>query len=266
MINLTLFKHSIKSNYKMLLIFVAILVMYFAIIIGMYDPKGLEVIDALMAMKLPPELLSALGFTVLDSSLTGFIASFFYGMLMLVVPMVFYIAVANKIIAGYIDRGSMASILATPNKRIKIAITQAIFLIISIFTLITVITIFGIVYCQVKFPGSLDVGGFITMNFGVFLLHLAISGVCFFASCLFNESKMSLMLGAGVPMILFLIKLIANTGGELDNFKYATIFTLFDPTKILGGECALQLLALTLIGVVLYAAGIIVFNKKDIPV
>lgn len=267
MFNLTLFKRSLKSNWLIMLIFAGILTMYFTIIVNMYDPESLDVVKALSEMKMPPELLSAMGFTITDPSLIGFISSFFYGMLMLAFPMIYYIIVCNKLVASYVDKGSMASILATPSTRVKIASTQAVFSILSTFLVIGFIHLFGIVFCELRFPGLLDISGFLRLFLGTCLLHFAVSGICFFSSCFFNESRYSLALGAGLPIIFLLINMISNAGSELENFKYATIFSLFNAGNVAAGEnCLVQLISLALIGIVLYVGGIVVFNKKDIPV
>ena len=50
----------------------------------------------------------------------------------MILPLVFSIMLANKLIMGYIDNGSMAYLIATPNTRFKIVFTQALFLIISL--------------------------------------------------------------------------------------------------------------------------------------
>ena len=58
------------------------------------------------------------------------------------------------------------------------------------------------------FPGELDVPAYLVVNAGLLCLHLALGGFCFFASCLFNESRLSVALGAGVPVLFFLLSLI----------------------------------------------------------
>lgn len=267
MLNMTLFKRTIKSNYKLILIFIAILTMYFFIIAGMYDPDNLDIVNMLAEMKLSPELLAAMGFTLTDTSLLGFISSYFYGLLMLAFPMICYIIIANKLIAGYVDRGSMAYILSSPNTRKKVSLTQATFLIVAIMFIIGVMTGLGIIFCELKFPGMLDIGTFLLINLGVMLLHLAISGICFFSSCVFNESRLSLLFGAGLPILFLLIQMISNSSKDLEIFKYFTIFSLFNTTNILSNDGWLvPFIVLFAIGAVLYSAGIAVFCKKDLPI
>ena len=56
-------------------------------------------------------------------------------------------------------------------------------------------------------------------------------------------------------------------GGRLENLKYATIFTLFDPARIIAGESGALAMTgiLLLIGAALSGAGIAVFEKRDLP-
>lgn len=266
MFNFVLFMKALKSNYKLILIFMGVLAMYMSIIIGMYDPEDLDILNQLASLKLSPELLNAMGFTLMDTSLIGFISSYFYGFLMLAFPMICYIILGNKIVASLVDKGSMASILATPNTRISVALTQGVFLLTTITGLIEFVFIWGIFYCSANLSGMLDIKAFILLNIGVLLLHYAISGICFFSSCLFNESRNSLMLGAGVPIAFLLLQMLSNANKEIEVFRLLTIFSLFQPTKLIAGENILpQIISLVSITIVLYLGGVIAFNKKDLP-
>lgn len=54
---------------------------------------------------------------------------------------------------------------------------------------------------------------------------------------------------------------------SLENFKYATLFTLYDYASILSGvnDWIVKAVAAVAIGVVGYLAGGIYFCKKDLP-
>ena len=45
MINLTLYKHEMKNSLKLMLIFLAVITLYVTIIISMYDPEMMEMLD-----------------------------------------------------------------------------------------------------------------------------------------------------------------------------------------------------------------------------
>ncbi|MGL4336271.1 MAG: ABC transporter permease subunit [Turicibacter sp.] len=266
MISWTLFKRTVESNYKIFLIFLAVLMLYFTIIIGMYDPSIDDSMAALIET-LPKEFMAAFGFSGADAGLMSFIATYYYGFLILCFPMIYEIIISNRLIAKHVDNGSMAYLLATPHKRYSIALTQAKFLAGSLIVLIGVLTIVGIGFCEMMFPGELDIKAFLLLNLGALLLHLVISGIGFFASCLFNETKNSLAIGAGIPIAFLLIQMIANIGDKLENLKFVTLFTLFNPSDIIAGSnstiiCFSVLAILAVIG---YAGGIYIFNKKDLP-
>jgi ABC-2 type transport system permease protein len=265
MVSFPLFRATVKANYAIWLVFAAILAMYFSIIITMYDPEALDSMEALLEA-LPPQLVEAMNFSIVAPSLLGFLAGYFYGFLMLFFPLIYMVIMADRMIAKHVDNGSMAFLLATPNSRAKIALTQALFLVGGMTLLIAFITLVGILVGEAMFPGELEIGGFILLNVGATLLYFALSGIGFLASCLFNQSKYSLALGGGLPVLFFLINLLAGAGEQLEGLKYLTLLTLFDPAEIVaGGSFWPAFVALTLLGVVLYAASLYIFSQKDLP-
>lgn len=265
MLSSTIFKKEIKSNYKILLIFLAIIFMYVTIMVYMFDPKLSDMFKQFE--KVLPEMMSAFGMISKDNSMISFLNSYLFGFILLIFPMVFYIMLANRLVVKYVDSGSMSCILATPNKRLKVILTQISIMVLSIFILISFATIIAIITSEIMFKGELDIKNYILMSFSLFLLHLAISSISFFASCLFNESRHSYLIGAGIPILFYIIKMLANMGGKLEGLKYATIFTLLPSDEIaLGNTDVLpQIISLIAISIIIYSLGAIIFTKKDLP-
>jgi len=107
---------------------------------------------------------------------------------------------------------------------------------------------------------------YVMMNLGVFLLMFAISSISFLFSCLFNLSKNSLALGAGIPIAFYIFKLMGDVDGSLEFFKYLSLNTLFDTDAIInGGDYSLQFVVLGVVGIVLYALSVRIFVEKDLP-
>jgi ABC-2 type transport system permease protein len=265
MFSLTLFKREMKANNKLLIIFIYILSIYILSIVYMFNPSSSNAFDDII--KSMPGVMKAFGFALSGNTLIGFIATDLYGMILLMFPVIFYIILGNKLIAGYVDRGSMAYLLATPNKRVKIALTQALCMWVSIGLLITYATVAIIVSSALIHPGLLDIGKLVLMNVVLYFLHVAISGICFLASCISNDTKRSFSIGAGIPIAFFLIQMLANMGGKLENLKYFTVFTLFNANNIISGKnVVFPVIILVAIGIVLYGIGIYIFSKRDLPV
>ena len=153
---LTLYKREMKGSWKLLVIFGAVLTMYVAIIISMYEPDMLKLLDSYAQAM--PELMAAVGMTAGAADLLGFMISYLYGFILLVFPMVFCILRANGLVAKYVDRGSMACLLAAPVRRSAVALTQAAVLISGTVLLVGYVTGLELAVCQSSFPGELAVG------------------------------------------------------------------------------------------------------------
>jgi ABC-2 type transport system permease protein len=107
---------------------------------------------------------------------------------------------------------------------------------------------------------------YLMLNLGAFLLMFAISGISFLFSCVFNLSKNSLALGAGLPIAFFIFKIVSEIGDSLSGFRYLSLNTLFNTEAVVnGGSYALQFGVLGLLGVVLYVVGMRWFTQKDLP-
>ena len=267
MISYPLLKQSIRSNYKIWLIFAVILTIYIAMIIGMYDPQITNKVEELLSL-LPKELLSAFGFDMQDQSLTGFVSSYLFGFLLLLFPMIHTILAANRLMASGIDKGSMVYLIATPNARWKIAYTQAVYLAGSTGVLFAWTAAVGVSVCEWLFPGMLRVGTFLDLCLGAYALHFAIGGISFLASCAASDMKHSLTYGAGIPVLFYLVHMLANMKGNLEILQFATIFTLFDTEKILLADTIgyIYMGILAVSGMILYLTGILIFRKRDLSI
>ena len=266
MINWTLYKREMKGSIKLLVIFAAVITLYVSIIISMYDPELMAVLDGFIEVM--PEMMAAVGMRAGATTLMGFMISYLYGFILLVFPMVFCILRGNGLIAKYIDRGSMAALVAAPVKRRTIAFTQMKVLASGIFLLVAYTTVLEILISQILFPGELVVSELLLLNAGLLCLHLFIGSICFLASCVFSDTKYSVGFGAGIPGLMYVLQMLANVGDKAETAKYFSLFTLFNPDGIVAGEAsALAGIAVLLAGaLLLYASGILVFTKKDLHI
>ena len=160
MINAALYKREMKGSLKMLFLFAAIISMYVTIIISMYDPEMMATLDSFYEVM--PELMASLEMGAGATSLIGFIISYLYGFILLIFPMVFCILRGNGLIAKYVDRGSMVTLLASPIKRRTIAMTQLSVLISGILLLIVYVTGLEMAVAEINFPGELAVAELLT--------------------------------------------------------------------------------------------------------
>lgn len=263
--NKTLYWYNIKNNIKLFIIFVLIMFMYKGVTISMFNPDSSEEMDALLEL-IPEALLRAMGYHSLDPSLAGFLSGYFYGFLITMFPLILTIILSYSLTAKLIDNGSMSNLLATPNTRQSIILTQ----ILSQLTILTVlfftITLFGWLVSAITFPGHLALGTYMLLNLGALLLFFAIGGITFFFGTLFNDGSKALSFAIGAPLGFFLINMFRGFDESLEFLRFFTILTLYDNDVILQGDTIIlfQFSALFIIGLCCYTLSIHVFKEKDL--
>ena len=228
MINMALYKRELKGSVKLLLIMGAIITMYVSIIISMYDPEMMKMLDSFAEAM--PELMAAVGMRANAANLLGFMASYLYGFILLLFPMLFCILRGNSLVARYVEKGSMVSLVAAPIKRRAIVLTQMTVLISGILLLIR--TVLELICAGSGFPGELDTIELLVLNGGLLCLQLFIGGICFVSSCIFSDTKYSVAFGTGIPIFMYVLQMLANVGGNAEKAKYFTFFTLLDYRKL----------------------------------
>lgn len=260
MLSKPIFKQTLRANIRLWLIFTVIMSVFAVVLIAAFDPSTISGVGQLIE---GTPLANLLG----HRTFLGMLAQTYYSLHGVILPLIFVIMTANGLIASQVDRGSMAYLLSTPTKRSTVVRTQAAYMILMLvlmFAIVTLVGVFSILTLQSK--SDVDMGKFLMLNLGLFLLMFATSGVSFLFSCLFNLSKHSLALGAGLPLAFFLFHLMAQVDSSLEGFKYISLNTLFDTDAIISGKSyALQFVLLFVIGILLYVAGMRIFQEKDLP-
>ncbi len=214
-------------------------------------------------------------------------------------PMIYVMICANKLIASQVTDGSMAYILSTPTNRKTVLRTQYLFLVMSIFAMY--IVIFASAYASEgvsfaiqasKNPGNTGTWNPITTPLfclGSFFSIFALGGIAFGASAFFNKSTNSLIVGGGACIVSFLCCILGLFGNQvfvavgigvkaMSFFDYLSIFTLVDNTSMSAFSKAMfgmdvqisyawiwKIGIMATIGLAFAYAGSKVFVKKDLP-
>lgn len=260
-----LFWKEMKSYVLLFVIFVGVLLMYAATIIYMFDP---QMADSLRLMtESMPELFAAFGMATVGENLLEFVANYLYGMIFLAFPAVHLVILAKSLVAGYVDDGSMAYLLATPKKRTRIAWTQVVVTLVTCVLTVGVVAAAMAVLSEALFPGELDMEGFLRVNVGWLGVLVFFGGACFLCSCVFNQSRHAVGCSAAVVVYAILLQMLSQTGESLEKLRYLTPLTLFDIEGLTAGtkEAWLGCAVFYVVGLACMAAGVIYFDKKNLP-
>ncbi len=249
----------------MWLIFAGVLTMYLTIMIYMFDPESIEAMLSVLEM-MPKELMDAMGFTGDITSMSSYLASWLYGLLMLAFPMVYIIILANRLIAKMVDDTSFAFLLSTPNSRLKIVLTQAIFGIVSIILLFVYLFVLGIIISESLFPGELDIPAFFKINLITVLVNLFVFMICFFFSAVFNESRQAIGVGSAIPIASLLFNMLGNTSEDLEIVKWFSIYGYYDPVDVVNGSPISWLIfGYLILTIILFGSALLLFRSRKLP-
>ena len=214
-------------------------------------------------------------------------------------PMIYVMIAANKLIAAQVSDGSMAYVLSTPTNRKKVIRTQYVFLLFTIVIMYLAITVAAIASEGIAFAinksNNPQMQAFwnplTTLLFclGSFLAMFALGGICFGASAFFNKSSRSIAVGGGACVLSFLCCILGLFGNEvfvavgvgvkaMGFFNYLSLFTLVDNSSmsafsksLIGVDVAISYSWIWKLGI-LFAIGAFTayiggrrFVKKDLP-
>ena len=254
-----------------------------------YDATETMLISMTLASKtvtgsLPPALtdtLSELGSMNTYGFMVGVVA---FGMACLLMPLVYTIILANGLVAEKVETGSLAFTLATPTKRNTFVFTQAVYLIVSEVASGIVLLLGAILSREVgiaiggtDFLESLLLTDIVKFTLGSAMVIIAMSGICFLSSCIFNKTRFAIGVGGGINIFFFICSILGLFGSKampgairidsMNIFNYFTIDNLYDGLAAMNGDAIywIKLLGLVVITAVTYNVGITYFNKKDLP-
>jgi ABC-2 type transport system permease protein len=231
--SLALFKHTLRRSWILLVIFFGVLTMYMTVVISMYNPEDMAGLIG-MIEAFPEGLRIAFGFDALVTDLTAYLASWLYGMLMIGFPMVYSIILGNALVAKMVDNGSFVYLLSTPTPRVKIIVTQGIYALTSLLILFIALFAVGVLSAEAMFPGELNISAFFRLNVTTILVNMVVMMIAFFFSCLFNEARLSLSFGAGIPIAFLLMNMLGGSAPDLKVLSEISIFGFYDPVKLIA--------------------------------
>ncbi len=265
--SIPLFLKNIKENSLFLMVFIFLMTIYLVVIIFMYDPNGIGAFNDIMAL-LPTTLVRVMGLSDIESSMTGFLGGLFFGFTIYLFPMVYCITMGNRLVTKYVYDGSMANFLASSNSRIKIILTQAFYLILSIALLFLTIQIVGIQASNYFYTGVLNTEIFTQMNTGACLLTMAMAMIGFLFACLFNDSRLTIMFTSGVSILFFMLTLLGRSFERFSMLEKFSIYSFYDGAAIASGQGNYGTMITVFIIIILLSlfASLGIFAYKRLPI
>lgn len=255
--NKALLKFNVFSNFRLFGVVGFVLVGLVVLVMGVFDPEAFVQLNSTEA-SLP---INPLGDT---SSLNGLLANQYFGLFVVLLSMIYVIFAGYGLIGAKVDRGDLAYLLSSPVSRGSIVGSGIFYLVSSLVLLFLLIAGVGVGAAEFFQPGVLDVGVFLYLTLGSFLLVFAYGGISFLAGCLFNGGGRMLAIGGGLPVLFFSLGMVSGFSEDLSFLRYFTINGLFDSGAVLEGSGFMPgFVGLFLIGAICFVFSSFVFSKRS---
>jgi ABC-2 type transport system permease protein len=265
---MNIFLREMKANRKSLIIWcIAIL---FMVASGMgkytaYQGAGQSMNDILKDM--PRSLKVLLGFGGFDVLK----ASGFYGVLFLYLLLMatIHAAMLGASVISKEERDKTTEfLLVKPTSRNKIITSKllAAFTNIIVFNIFTLISSIGIVGKYSK--GEEIAGGITKLMIGMFILQLIFLVIGTSVASANKNSKAAVSIATSILLGTFILSMLIDLNGNLDNLKFLTPFKYFDTKSLLydgGFGVGFVILSLAIIAV-LSAATYVFYKKRDMRI
>ncbi|WP_019912490.1 ABC transporter permease subunit [Paenibacillus sp. HW567] len=268
--NFPLYKEMMRVNLKGIMNYACGSAFYMLFMIWLYPGLGgsTKAIDELV-QAMPEGVGRAFGLSSSFASAEAFISGEYYGLILVLILSIVCVQMSTQLIARLVDRGSMGYLLATPTTRRKVAFTQAIVLVTSLFIIMAVTLLSGFAgkYWFLGTKYAFDMGRFTELNTVAFLLFFAIGGLCFLVSCMCNDEKRALGISGAITFGFFTIDLLGKISEKLDVLRFFTLFSFYRPAHIVQGTAEVMQISLWLLltGLTAFAVGIQMFRRRDLP-
>ncbi|GMK48960.1 ABC transporter permease [Paenibacillus glycanilyticus] len=218
---------------------------------------------------MPEGVVSAFNIQGGFGSMEAFISGEYYGLILPLLLSIFSIMLSTGLMARMVDQGSMSYLLSTPTTRRQVAVTQAGVLSTGLLVIMLVTTGAGLLGYVWFIGDKFEFNGarYLEMNVVAWMLFIAASGIAFLISSVMNDEKKALGTSGFIVIGMFALDMLGKISDSVEWLRYISIFALYRPSDIAAGsgDPLLSSLVLLAIGIACFAAGVISFSRRDLP-
>jgi ABC-2 type transport system permease protein len=205
------------------------------------------------------------GYDLSFSTLEGFIIIEYFSLLPLVCAFFFGIRGLSAV-TRHVEERSMDILLATGYTRRRFLFEKTAVIVVQMFIILVAIYI-GLVLGMFVIGEAPLFGSFALVVFGGIPFILAFTALGTLISVLFNEYRPAISAILGIAFIQYIFQVTANLADSMSWLKWITVFNYWD-TNELGLDhvvSVLNIIVALVIAVMLYAAAVKLFERKEIP-
>jgi ABC-2 type transport system permease protein len=242
------------------------LIVYSALIISIF-PLFQDLMSDFEQMfeRYPEPVLRAFGFEGDLASFAAFIGVEYINVIWPLILSIFVIMAGTATVAQEIERGTSDLWLSAPEERWRLLLAKAVALTLGIVTLVAV-TVVSIGIGAALVDAWLGFRPLLALSLVLFSYPFAILGYSVLLSSLFSERGRAAGIAAALTLLSYLAWLVAGLAERWDWLRYVSTFTAYKPQLAMetGQVPWLEVVILVAVGCVALAAGLAIFQRRDV--
>lgn len=214
----------------------------------------------------PESFLKAFNFDIKSfTTLEGYLATEQYSFVYPLMVIFMLVGYAGSCFAGEIEKGTIEVLLSQPISRLKLFFSRYLagLLILIIFTAVSV---YSALPLSKAYDISYSIEGFNKLWLLAFMFAFAIYSIAIMLSSIFSDRGKVFFISGGLLIAMYVLNIISALRESLSDFRFASFFYYFNPSKALSHNQIDQWAYLVFWGVAIVCTlvGAIWFSKRDI--
>ncbi|MDF2667996.1 MAG: putative transporter permease [Paenibacillus sp.] len=199
-------------------------------------------------------------------SVTDLLSMQYYSMIFLILMTLFTLSLAGRMLAHFIEQGSMAYLLSVPWSRAKVVITVIAVIVTGLFLVVASNLVFSYVGAYMTGETIENGAAFIRLHLLGFLLFMAIGGYSLLFAALTGDERKTVAFAGGLTLLFYVLDLAGKLSSGLSGKRPASVFYWFQPSEILAGSGSAAAATGVFIGmaVIGFCGAVIVFKRKSL--
>ncbi|MFH1598509.1 MAG: ABC transporter permease subunit [Patescibacteria group bacterium] len=265
----TVILKTIKLRRTSIVVF-ALVIFGYTMLIGSFYPTIRENADQFVELMdaYPENLMAFFGGDMMEfMTFEGFMSLEYYNFVWVFIVGGLAISFATAAIAQEHERGTLELILWQPISRTKFLSAKVISMVL-ILVAMTLITVLGTFASASLVDVTLNQGSYWIWAVEGILLMLALGGIAFLLSVIFNERGRANLIAIAFLIVSYVLNSLAEIIDKIKDFEWLSLFNYYNPQEILRtGEWPVQSIIIFLsVFIVSIALSIIIFKRKNIAV
>jgi len=227
------------------------------------DMKAEGAYDKLMEN---PIMKSFIGDTVDIYSVKGFLYMELFGSFTMYIIIYFIIQYAGAF-CSEMETKTIDILLSTPLRRLNLFISRYLsWIVLVLLFILSWILCIGIGVRMIDKADEVPLVDIARTMFYSLPFILSVQSLCMLTSVLINESRKAYGISLGIYFGMYFFEIIHGYSDKLDFLKYVTLLQYYDPGLVFieGVIPWRDTLVLAIVAIVLFSAGLIVFERKDL--